>query len=319
MSRKRMYTLIIIDALILLFLFLASSTDWILKEQAEKVHKVTIVTDTVRRQQDENFRIGINKGAVDKNMDTSMVTVSSDMDTESLHALLQKEWENGAEGLILSCSSQTLAEEITDSVPIGMPVVIWDTVCESPRVRSRITVDAVREIEILAEEIQRVRKQGETVIIVELESATAQIRERHETLEKALRAAGILVRWIQMEDISSAETAARGLAAQGGNILASADLTILEALAAGCQKNQLSLLLFGTGWQPGLRSLLEQGYISGLVVQQSYEAGYLAVAQMAAILKKEGSWEERQTVVGAWITPENMYDKGTEHFLFPYA
>lgn len=319
MRRKKIIIVILLDVVLLLFLLLISSTDLILNERLQKSYKITVLVDTVTSESDENFKLGLNKGAVDWNMDVNLSYISDYEDIEEIQALLQKEIDNGSAGLILNCKNKEFAEAIVSFIPVGMPVVLWDTEMESSRIRGSVSVNKEERMKLLLGAIMDGRTEGQDVAIIERNGGSPEAKSIHEELGKKLTELGVEVRLVKIEELSSAETLVKGMARQKKNILVSADFTVLKALAESCEESKISLPLYGVGWGISVRNFLEGGYISALVVQRSYEAGYLALSKAAGIIQKEGTGAETFSVENALITPQNMYQPNIETFIFPYT
>lgn len=319
MERKKLYIIVIVDVLILLLLLVASSTDFILKEPIAKTYKILVFMDTVTGEADENFKVGLNKGAVDWNMDLSLNYISDYEDTAEVLSLLEKEVDNGLAGLVLNCNDQDMAEAIVSGLPAGIPVVLWDMELESSRVQGTVCVDRETEINYMVEAILSETKENEGVALVERSGGSLRAHQIHETLAKKLTAQGIVVREIKMEGLSSTDTLVKGMAIQNKNSIVSADFEVLMALAKSCRDNQINVPLFGFGWELDARNDLEQGYIAGLVVHRSYEAGYFAVSEVSRLIEKIETNGETIFTQSVLVTPQNMYSPNFETYIFPYV
>lgn len=317
---KKGWLFLIFDGVLLLFLFLASSTDLILKERVEEIHKITVMVHSSTSGTMENFKAGINKAAIEEKMDVNFIDLSTFEDVDGRVQALAREMENGSAGLILSCEEEAEAMALIEAMPVGKPVVVYNTVLgDVPRVRGHVGADDTEEIKILLEGVLQARQAGQDIALVEQKNTTARISAIHHKIETAFSDEGIVVRRVVLEDLTMATTAARGLARQSGNILVSADLAMVQGLGEGCRAYGLEIPLFGMGWNLSCRGLLEGGQIDGLVVHRSYEAGYLAARNTAAFLKSGGKVSaEYETVESQMITPGNMYLSPTSTFLFPY-
>ncbi|WP_352400318.1 hypothetical protein [Anaerotignum sp.] len=319
MKKRKIFVIVIIDMILLSFFLLASSTDLILKERQEKSYKLTVLVDAVNSECDENFKMGITKGAMDWNMDVNLSYISNYEAVEEIKLLLQKEIDNGSVGLILNCNNKELAEAIISEIPVGMPVILWNMSLDAPRVRGEVSVDREEEITLLMQAVMDARTEGQDVALIERNGVYEKEKSIHEELSRRLLEQGVQVRLVKINELSSADTLVKGMAVQNKNILVSADFMVLKALADSCQKSKIVLPLYGLGWGLSVRDCLEEGYISGLVVQRSYEAGYLALSKVAGLVKKEDARKEVFAVESALVTPINMYLPEIETFIFPYV
>lgn len=310
---KNMKKFVLADILLLLFLLLLSSTDFIVREKKTEIYRIAVWTDVPAGRQLENFRAGAAKAAVEWDVDISFLTLD---DAENGGEILQREMETGCRGIIMRCGDSRQAEEMLADVPLGVPVVLYDSEGDSARIRTRVYGDMQEEGRLLAEAVLAGREKGESVTIVEPAQEGWYIKLLHDLTEEQLRQAGVLVRRVTMEETASAETFVKGMAAQGGNILVSGDAAILQAL--GEANRASSLPIYGAGFTGIMRELLEDGAIRGTVVHRDYEAGYLSVEQAAKILRGKGAAEETIIVESALVTAESIAEKDVESIVFPY-
>ena len=141
------------------------------------------------------------------------------------------------------------------------------------------------------------------------------MEQLHGLTEERLREAGVLVRRLSLGETSAVETLLKGMAAQGGNILVSGDISVLQALG---EANTEGIPVYGAGFSGAVRGFLEKGTVRGTVVHRDYEAGYLAVEGAARILQGKGAAEETVVVESVLVTAETLRDKNVESVVFPY-
>ena len=76
MKNKRMRKIILVDILLLVLLFFASSTDLLIKEQKVAVHKIAVVVDMPVKGQMDNFRSGTMKASAEYHTDMNFINLS---------------------------------------------------------------------------------------------------------------------------------------------------------------------------------------------------------------------------------------------------
>lgn len=312
--KKGFIAFVVVDCLLLVLFFLAGTADLLLKEEAVEVRQVSVVTDTVVSGSADTITAGINQAAVEHNIDFNTVNLSA-LSTEEQVSSIQREADNGAEGFIFLLQDEAMQNGLLEAVPSSLPVVVIGTDSVYPLVR--LVIGETREVraQILADGIIEGRANGETVTLISLENTPDTVTMVHECLREKLNDAGILVRESRLSSFSEAATLAKGLSAQGGNILVSAELSLLEVLAENCGEAPL----YGVGWSPSLRPYLEAGGIDGLLVERGFESGYFATKGMAELLKSAGVSRKTMSMDNIVITQENMYEEETESFIFPYT
>lgn len=309
-----------VDILILVVLFLISSTDYIWKERKVDVSNISVIVDIPQDSINMNLREGAKKAAQAYHADMHFLNLRDyEAQQMDMQTLVQRELDIGCEGILLQCGSSRVTEEILEQIPVGVPVVLWDTEAESPRVKSSVSFDREAVARLLVEKVSEARDKGQSVTLVSHKDSSDQVQRMHDLLEELFPQAGIMVRRVELADYAEAKALVGGLAAQGGNMVVSCDTQALEAMAQVCENNGCELPLFGMGWSGMIREQLEKENIAGVAVIDAYGAGYFGVQKLTVIMTGEDQNEEERIFQTIWVTGENMYDRSREAILFPFA
>lgn len=311
---------IFLDILILVVLFLISSTDYIWQERKVDVSNISVIVDIPQDSINLNLREGTKKAAQAYHADMHFLNLHDyEPQQVDMQTLVQRELDAGCEGIVLQCGNGRVTEEILENIPVGVPVVLWDTEAESPRVKANVSFDRETIAKLLVEKVAEARDKGQTVTLVSHKDCSDQVQKIHDLLEELFPQAGIMVRRVELADYAEAKALVSGLAAQGGNMVVSCDARALEAMAQICENNGCVLPLFGMGWSGTIREQLEKGNIAGVAVIDAYGAGYFGVQKLTMILTGEDQNDEERIFQAVWVTGENMYDRSREAILFPFA
>ena len=309
-----------VDILILVVLFLISSTDYIWKERKVDVSNISVIVDIPQDSINLNLREGAKKAAQAYHADMHFLNLHDyEAQQVDMQTLVQRELDAGCEGIVLQCGSGRVTEEILENIPVGVPVVLWDTEAESPRVKANVSFDREAIARLLVEKVAEARDKGQSVTLVSHKDRSDQMQNMHDLLEEMSPQAGIMVRRVELADYAEANALVNGLAAQGGNMVVSCDPQALEAMAAVCENEGCTLPLYGMGWSGMIREQLEKENITGVAVIDAYGAGYFSVQKLTMILTGEDQNEEERKFQAVWVTGENMYDRSREAILFPFA
>lgn len=311
---------IFLDILILVVLFLISSTDYIWQERKVDVSNISVIVDIPQDSINLNLQEGTKKAAQAYHADMHFLNLHDyEAQQMDMQTLVQRELDAGCEGIVLQCGSSRVTEEILENIPVGVPVVLWDTEAESPRVKSSVSFDREAIARLLVEKVSEARDKGQSVTLVSHKDCGDQVKSTHDLLEELFPQAGIMVRRVELADYAEAKALVGGLAAQGGNMVVSCDTQALEAMAQVCENNGCELPLFGMGWSGMIREQLEKENIAGVAVIDAYGAGYFGVQKLTLIMTGEDQNEEERIFQTIWVTGENMYDRSREAILFPFA
>ena len=71
--RKRDTWLWVIYGFVLLFLYLISSTDLLIKERKNEIYPVSVILDDTTDESYQNFKKGVDRAAIELNADVSMI------------------------------------------------------------------------------------------------------------------------------------------------------------------------------------------------------------------------------------------------------
>lgn len=311
---------IFLDILILVVLFLISSTDYIWQERKVDVSNISVIVDIPQDSINLNLQEGTKKAAQAYHADMHFLNLHDyEAQQMDMQTLVQRELDAGCEGIVLQCGSSRVTEEILENIPVGVPVVLWDTEAESPRVKAHVSFDREAIAKLLVEKVSEARDKGQSVTLVSHKDCGDQVKSTHDLLEELFPQAGIMVRRVELADYAEAKALVGGLAAQGGNMVVSCDTQALEAMAQVCENNGCELPLFGMGWSGMIREQLEKENIAGVAVIDAYGAGYFGVQKLTMIMTGEDQNEEERIFQTIWVTGENMYDRSREAILFPFA
>lgn len=281
---------------------------------------ISVIVDIPQDSINMNLREGAKKAAQAYHADMHFLNLRDyEAQQMDMQTLVQRELDAGCEGIVLQCGSSRVTEEILEQIPVGVPVVLWDTEAESPRVKSSVSFDREAIARLLVEKVSETRDKGQSVTLVSHKDSSDQVQRMHDLLEELFPQAGIMVRCVELADYAEAKALVSGLAAQGGNMVVSCDTQALEAMAQVCENNGCELPLFGMGWSGMIREQLEKENIAGVAVIDAYGAGYFGVQKLTMIMTGEDQNEEERIFQTIWVTGENMYDRSREAILFPFA
>lgn len=99
--RKRDTWLWVIYGFVLLFLYLISSTDLLIKERKNEIYPVSVILDDTTDESYQNFKKGVDRAAIELNADVSMITLYEGGDVSQQIERMAREQQDGARALIV--------------------------------------------------------------------------------------------------------------------------------------------------------------------------------------------------------------------------
>ncbi len=315
-TKAKMWLIVILDVLLLAFLFVASSTDWIFTEQKQTSYKISVLmeeNDTATQY----FVAGVQEAAIAKNIDVHVLSFTDEQSLAEKSELLQKQLEKGTQGLVLCLEEDDEVQELLADVPTSVPVVSWGRNLYTDNVYANVGYDVQLEGELLTEAWLMSERKNEVAYVTLGNESQADI-EFYEKLQYTAEEKGFAVEILELEELSGAKTLVQGMAIESKRILVTRDMELLAALSEAVIGLQVKIPLYGIGYADGIRNGLEKGAIHGIVAHRDYEGGYIVLCQMANALQQKMAPKESILVGSAIITQENMYGAEEETIIFPY-
>ncbi len=309
---------ICIDVLILILLYFISSTDYVWREKEIYVSNVVFITDSPRNASALNLEAGAEKAAQRYHADLKFLSLEDYIAQKvDVQTLVERELENGCDGIVLQCNDDKQTKAILQKVPIGLPVILYDTEGESPRIKSFVGMQKEETLQKILQNILEIRKSRENVLLVSQKNTGESIMQFQEALSLLLNQNGVETKSVSLANPQEAGTLLNGLEQKGGSILFTTDVKMFEALAEAKKTNAISLC--GIGWSGKIRTELEKGHIQWALVENHYISGYESVRKVAEFLNRKNLEEEKLYTESVMVTQQNLYQKETEFILFPFV
>ncbi len=342
MNRKVKF-LWILYGMVLAVLFLLSSTDLIIKEEAAEVYPISVIIGDTSDENYVNFRKGMERAAIELNGDVSFITLYEKGSAVQQRELILRELADGAGALVVAPVEADLLCEMEQENRFPVPVILingeYETVCELER-SACFTFDYYGMGQRLGEEILKEFPQQKRVCILEEERTDMAGRLFSQGLQRALGLTGCEVLSIEEEtDASESDGAAgegkddweRGFLEKitGGwtqkTVLAAADPgSLARAAQLLAEKEEASRWvegLYGRGNTVLVLNYLDKGIIRGLCVTDDFSAGYLSVKAAVELAGNHPSEEEsvggRRCLESHYIRREDLRNEKYEKMLYP--
>lgn len=277
----------------------------LLSGDSPTIYHITILLDGSDEAYWQNFRLGADRAARDRNADVRYVTRYEGAAAAAQVESLRQAWEGETDGVVLFPLDRALLEAALEDAPAGLAVTAVGAPLESGRVDCVISADPEEMGRRLADALAA---DGHTAVTL--------YRSAQETETLALRRQGFLRR---LEELgvrcTTVTTSPQGLfVLPEGRAAAALEPAMTEAL---CQAASSPGQVYGIGSSDLLLHYLEEGTAAALVVQSDYEAGYLSLLSVLEAL--ENGRPQDQTLDCYTVTAENLFTDPMDQILFPSA
>ncbi len=311
-------------AVILAFLYLASSTDLIIKEKAVKIHPISIILDDVNDEYYQNFKKGVDQAAKEYHGDTSYTTLYRQGAAAEQIELINREIEDGAEAVVAVPVKGSQLEQALGEKKYGIPFVVFGSQVVGDEVNVHIELDSREAGQLLGEEAVKELPEDVVCYLFAQDLELGDSRLVYEGVTRVLQEAGVeYVLKEKKEDEglfrTTVEAAVYPATTERAAVIALDRKSLSET--ADILKTNSSYRnhlwgVYGIGCTTSLLNSMDAGLIDGLVTYNQYLAGYLSVQKAVEAISLPG-WKETVSMELYYITRENMRDKRYEKMLYP--
>lgn len=314
----------VVSAVVLIPLFLASSTDLLIKERETEVWPVSVIVGDATDENYVNFRKGMDQAALELHADVRFITLYTTGSWQQQRELIQREVRDGAAALVIAPVDAEAAADLTAGSQGLSPVVFLNGELGANTKADNLMFDYYgmgrREAEAIA---ARHGRQG-PVCLFGMEEMDEAGKRFESGLQSGLEEAGCPVfhySWSSETDKSFLD-AVRQMAEDGHSplVVAATDPQTLLRLADAFEDRKVRTAppegLYGRGTSVQLLNHLDQGRITGLCVTDDFTAGYMSVQYAVEQIRRDIR-AESLTLDGAYIEREDLRLARYEKMLYP--
>lgn len=321
-KKKELYFLILYGA-ILVFLFLASSTDLIIKERENPVYQVSVIIGDSNDDDYVNFRKGMDRAAVELNADVSFVSLYERNQASQQIEMALREQREGAKAIVLAPVDVHQIDGLIKRGQIDVPVILTGASVAEHAAYCAVAADYKEMGRTLGKNILSRHGASQTVWLLEKGRGNWMNRQFEAGIQEVLAEAGCqaayyntgddpeLFRFFRMRRETGDEAPVIACLDQE-SLLAAADRILDQEAILG----KPAVSLYGRGTSVPVLNHLDQGRIQGLCVTDDFAAGYVSVR--IAVGAASGEKRRGDTLLESWyIEQEDLRDPFFEKMLYP--
>lgn len=316
---KKKFIVFFLPLLLLPCFYLMLNHDSLFPKSGKEPYAVSVICRGQSTEDLSAIKSGIDKAADELNVDISLITLSKDNDAAQQRSLLNREVANGADAvIILPVDSLDMVQPIREADK-QIPVIVMQSGLSGLHSVKTVSCDLERLGRDLAEKIMKTEKHGLDVVIVKEEEEP----ELSTGLKKVFKDAGMKISFMNLNggQADSYHVAKDALDGRKGKIWVALDTESLETLGKAkkdLQKSDIPIEspLYGVGRSNAIVSLLEDGVISAIGVENEYGIGYLGMKM--AVDRLNQIQNENIKVNYVISDRSNMYETENEYMLFPF-
>lgn len=308
-------------AVLLVLLFLASSTDLIIKEKEVEVYPISVIISDNSDGYYGNFKRGLDKAVEDFHADVSMITLYEENSQTGQMELVRREIEDGARALILEPVNKDQALlELKKNVP-SCPVIFMGAQDSAGVTAGSVRPDSLKEGTLLGQAAAAQIPSQTLICIFTKGLAYGDNEDIYLGIREVLEEKGYRLRLCQGWDTDTYRQALEETLETENEIAVIATdpkafEEAIEIVDEDAAYQQQITGIYGVGATPSILQALESGQVDGIVAWNQFDQGYLSVYYAVEAIK--GVWEQKQIVLEPYyLEAEDLSSTEYEKMLYP--
>lgn len=291
------------------------------RRQPEKLYPVSVIVDNSSSDRWFAFREGLKQAARDHHVQLNIVSTGELPDLEEEKVLIEREKENGAQGIIIQmCESDKdkLLTQMQEAAGI-VDILLVETDVEPEGVFPAVIPDNYEMGRMIAVSLKEDEKrlQGKKIGILSGNQERLSQKQRLDGFLKEIEGTGAEIIW-EIGEYEVMQTALTEEQLQNVEILIALENDETErAVDYLLEPETPSCPLYGVGCSEKNVYYLDKKLIDVLIVPNEFHMGYQSVAVMAAQLQDHVTARQDSTVNFLVVRPETMYEEDNQKILFP--
>lgn len=320
--KKRETWMLIGFGIMLIVLYLLSSTDLLIKERKTEVYPISLILDDTTEESYQNFKKGVDRVAIELNADVSLITLYEGGNESQQIERMAREQQDGARALIVMPVSERALEAALAEKRIQIPLVLVNS--ELPRDKGTSVVKTEYDAlgRKLAEQVLQEQGTGLPIYLFCSRKESAAKQHFQAGIEAVLHAGGCDWTLIERQGDGTFRKVIEELVYPDPSqavILAMDPDALLETakiLADSSVYQEHVVGLYGRGTTTPVLNYLDRSVITGLCVTDDFSTGYLSVKRAVELLTNQVS-EEETVLDGFYIQKDDLRLPEFEKMLYP--
>ena len=306
----------------LILLYLLSSTDWIIKEKEVEVYPVSLIISDTSDDDYVNFRKGVDRAAVEYNVDVSFITLYEKDNLAQQMELVHREAADGAGAVILDPVDELECRQYLEENTYGTPIILLGELSPDEEVKGAVHMDWTAAGRKLGEAITAEQSPDLPVWIFADNPYIGKAGEMKQGLTEVLEKQGFSYTIVPRgtDDTYRSVIEKTVYPGSGTAVVAALDFAstaeAAEIVGGSSVYGKYISGLYGVGMMPSLLDQLDKGTIRGLEVTNQFDAGYFAVKKAVQAIEKEQE-RSRLSLESYYIEKDELRSRKYEKKLYP--
>lgn len=296
---------------ILIFLYILSATDLIIKENEAKVYSVSILMDGISGENLENMKKGMDEAAYEYNVDMSFPAIADNITMEGKFKLAEEEIMAGAKAIIIGNRWKIeVAEKIKKNHPQFPVLIVGDAEDEKDKAGVLLNYDNV--VKLLTEKMKFAESVNNEICIIAEDFLNENSLAKE--LKLKLETMGYKLNLVEGEGPKLEKQLKTFTKNQTAFITLDKEST--ARLVKYADDNNPEIRIYAIGATEYLLGKLEDGEITGMIAWNEYDMGYFLVEKLLRMLAGKNE-QNKDEVEVFYITAEDLKNEDYIKRLYP--
>lgn len=284
-------------------------------KSGEKMVKVSVLLYGNKTERWTSLKQGAEQAGKDYNVVMNYVTTSAENSPTEQVEQINREIQNGAEGLLIAACDSTKLEETVAELVQKIPIVMIETGINNVETVHYLSADNYKMGQTLAETVLEEKTSKRKIAVISENMQRDSVKERSEGFTDTIKDED-LVYWEKSGEFINENNFAKLLSERQVDTVVALDSSTLESLVDVIEKGNLHVALYGIGNTDKIVYSLDKGVINSILFQNEFSIGYLGAKQLYHNITKESDGIIPD-ISYRIINKNTMYTKENQRLLFP--
>lgn len=303
----------LIYAAILIFLYILSATDLIIKENEAGVYSISVILDGISGENLENMKKGMDEAAYEYNVDLSFPAVADNITMGEKSEIAEDAIEAGAKAIIIGNSRKNEIAQDIRKHHSDIPVLLVGDV-DDEKGKPGISLNYGDIVKLLSKNISSGEGVNNEVCIIMEDFPDEDEDKLAAELMTKLESMGYKISLIK--GVGPKLEKQLKFFDKNRTIFVSVDKESTKGLIEYTGDNNIQSGIYAVGATDYLLGKLEDGKITGMVAWNEYDMGYYMVEKLVKILTGMNKADEEKIKV-FYITSEDLKNENYIKQLYP--
>lgn len=318
---KKGKSYIIIFSITVAFAFLYLFNYNLTAERKEKeYYNISVITRFTDSESFEIIRQGMEQAAIDMRAEMTYISLAEYNSCEEQDELLKREFNNGADAIIISAADSDYIVPTVNSVSTRIPVISIESNVNTKNVKAFYSADNYNMGKVLGERVaDEIGENDKNIVILQGTAKSTSISDREKGIIDVLNKNGINTITVPVKDMNTSKPYFFDnlVFEYKPDVIIATETEVLEKTATYFQGvNGWKGRIYGIGVTGRIASYLEKELISAIVVQNEFNIGYLGVQAAVSSIKNDKI--KNAEIDYKVVDSENMYTTECQKLIFPF-